>query len=143
LRSRSRIAVGVALHAHAGLLGLHDSANADLLDEECPDRPQKVARPMEQVCHRRAGHRDALPTEVLLEAVDRQVVPTLCDRNVCEEACAVAAPLDELVGARCGDDVVAALALEDLLHVVDANERRRHELPDRRRPSVADGAELR
>ena len=85
---------------------------------------------MKKLIHRRACDGRALTRELLLQSVDWQVIRTLCDRNVGEEARAIRALLDDLWRAGRGDDASTAAATQDLLNVLEAHELCGHELPD-------------
>src|SRR5262249_26058574 len=117
----------VTLHQESRLVRADDRPHANLLDEPLPQWLRQLARPVQEIVHRRAREREAAAREILLEAIQRQVVRTLCDREVGEQARPVAPLLDHLRRARRGDDVVAAAAAQHLLHVLVPNEACRYE----------------
>ena len=100
-RAVLRFASAVLLHQQARLVGADDRASADLIEESLPQRLRQLARAVQEIVHRRASERKAATSEVLLEAIEWQVVRTLCDRQVCEQRRAVPTLLDDLGRARC------------------------------------------
>jgi hypothetical protein len=84
-----------------------------------------------------------LALEGLLEPIDRRVVSALGDGEMREERRAVLSLLNDLWRAGRGDDEAIASAAQHLLHVLDAKEARRHELPHAGLLSFAERLELR
>jgi hypothetical protein len=93
-----RLTGTVVLHQEACLVGADDRPRPNLVEESLPQGLSQLARSMQEVVHRRASQREAATREVFLEAVEGQVVRTLCDRQVCEQARAVPPLLDHLGG---------------------------------------------
>src|SRR5262249_54767859 len=90
-----------------------------------------------------ASDGDALALEGLLESIDRRVIGALGDGEVREERRAVLPFLNDLRRARGGDDEAVASAAQHLLHVLDAKEAGRPDLPHAGLLSFAERLELR
>src|SRR5262249_9549668 len=95
-----------------------------------PERCEQSRRSMKQLIHRRTRDGHPLPRQLLLEAIDRQMVSALRDGEMREEARSVLALLDDLRRTRCRDHAATAAAAKHLLDVLVTHEPRGHELPD-------------
>ena len=92
----------VVLHRHRRVVVLDDLGGEDLAQHPLDDRLEQLGDDGHPVAHRRARQLDAGPLEDPLEAIERQVIGILADRDVGQQPRAGQALLDRL-GEPVGD----------------------------------------